>query len=37
VIRNVEVIGKTAKRVSADSRASMAQIDWRVSAAYAMC
>ena len=29
VIRNVEVIGEAAKRVSGDSRARMAQIDWK--------
>ena len=29
VIRNVEVIGEAAKRVSADARALLASLDWR--------
>jgi len=29
VIRNVEVIGEAAKRVSAESRGRLAQLDWR--------
>ena len=29
VIRNVEVIGETAKRVSADVRGRLASLDWR--------
>jgi uncharacterized protein with HEPN domain len=29
VIRNVEVIGEAAKRVSGDSRVRMARIDWK--------
>jgi uncharacterized protein with HEPN domain len=29
VIRNVEVIGEAAKRVSTDVRARLAQLDWR--------
>jgi uncharacterized protein with HEPN domain len=29
VIRNVEVIGEAAKRVSAESRGLMAQLDWK--------
>ncbi len=29
VIRNVEVIGEAAKRVSADSRAHLASLDWK--------
>ena len=31
VIRNVEVIGEAAKRVSADARARLAQLDWKAS------
>ena len=29
VIRNVEVIGEAAKRVSADARGRLAHLDWR--------
>ena len=29
VIRNVEVIGEAAMRVSADARGSLAQLDWK--------
>jgi uncharacterized protein with HEPN domain len=29
VIRNVEVIGEAAKRVSADARVRLAQLDWK--------
>jgi uncharacterized protein with HEPN domain len=29
VIRNVEVIGEAAKRVSTDTRGSLAQLDWK--------
>ncbi len=29
VIRNVEVIGEAAKRVSAEVRSSLAQLDWK--------
>ena len=29
VIRNIEVIGEAAKRVSAESRARMPELDWR--------
>ena len=29
VIRNVEVIGEAAKRVSANTRASMSSLDWK--------
>lgn len=29
VIRNVEVIGEAAKRVSADARARLASLDWK--------
>jgi uncharacterized protein with HEPN domain len=29
VIRNVEVIGEAAKRVSADARGRLAQLDWK--------
>lgn len=29
VIRNVEVIGEAAKRVSAETRARLTQLDWR--------
>ena len=29
VIRNIEVIGEAAKRVSGETRASLAQLEWR--------
>ena len=29
VIRNVEVIGEAAKRVSAEARSSLTSLDWR--------
>ena len=29
VIRNIEVIGEAAKRVSAESRARMPELDWK--------
>jgi len=35
VIRNVEVIGEAAKRVSAESRARMPSLDWK--RAYVAC
>jgi uncharacterized protein with HEPN domain len=37
VIRNVEVIGEAAKRVSAESRGRMAQLDWRLCAECVTC
>ena len=37
VIRNVEVIGEAAKRVSADSRVRMPVLDWKGSAECATC
>lgn len=37
VIRNIEVIGEAAKRVSAESRARMPELDWKRICGCAMC